>query len=266
MKSHISRRHGTENLKCAICAVVFKSLLERKLHYEQAHLDLQTCMLCKLLVRKMDKHMETDKCIDCSQVFRCKGLIKIHRDQVHKKQTVLPSLESEREVSPSTSFHKIVCHLFVEGLEEGVESLQTLKSLTEKHLEKNFPLSEWIYVFTVESPGGCGFGLHCLFFEEATQTFPGATPVQAQVAAIARAAEKVAEKEVFPLRKSKFVVLSDSRHAILMASTVVLKKSLVSLQGQGKELQVQWIPSGCSFIGKDRAQFLARMVSKRPDS
>jgi len=271
MKSHISRRHGSENLKCLMCEMVFKSQLERQLHYEKAHKNIKTCMLCKNPVRKIGSHLKTEKCKDCNQVFTCEGLFKIHQDQFHEKLNVLgPSHRPEQEVALSVSVashQKLFCNLFVEGLdEEGMDDLQTLKSLTEKHLEKNYPPSKWVYVFTVGSPDGCGFGLHCLFFEEAAPTFPGV--LQAQVAAIARAAEKVAEKGVFPLSStSNFVVLSDSRQAIHMATiSVSLKKSLAVLQGQGKELQVQWIPSGCKFIGKDRAQFLARMVSTGPYS
>jgi len=269
LKNHVSRRHGSENLKCVVCSKFFKSQIARTRHYQFCHKNIKTCMLCKNPARKMGEHLKTDKCNECEKVFPCKGLFKIHRDQFHKKQTAVPR-RSEREVLPLTrltSLNPLVCNLFVDGIEEGMEDLQKLQNLTEMHLEKNFPLSQWVYVFTVESPDGCGFGLHCLFFEEAAPTLSSATPVQVQLAAIARAAEKVTEKEVFPLRKSKFVVLSDSRHAIQMAkSSVPLKKLLAVFQGQGKELQVQWIPSGCKFIGKDRAQFLAKMVSKRPRS
>jgi len=269
LKRHISLRHGSENLKCVVCTKFFKSQMARALHYRIYHKNIQTCMLCKTTVRKMSEHLKTDECTDCSQVFPCKGLFKIHRDNFHKKKTFSsPSSRSMHKIlgsSCSTPLNTLVCNLFINGIEEGMEDFQKLQSLTERHLEKNFPLSEWIYVFTIGSPDGCGFGLHCLFFEEAAQTFPGATLVQAQVAAIAKAVEKVAEKEVFPLRKFKFVVFSDSRNAIQMAkSSVSLIKSLVVLQGQGKKLKVQWIPSGCQFIGKDRALFLSRIVSKGP--
>jgi ribonuclease HI len=117
-----------------------------------------------------------------------------------------------------------------------------------------------------------GYGIHCIFFEEATPMGAGETYFDAEVAAIARAAEKIAETPAFPLNKTKFVILSDSVSAIqfitqaanLHPKSLLFKNSLASLRQQNKLLEAQWIPSHCKIMGNEKADFLAKSATKAP--
>ncbi|XP_059488302.1 uncharacterized protein LOC132204072 [Neocloeon triangulifer] len=154
-------------------------------------------------------------------------------------------------------------------------SNQELKNKTTEHLKKNFPLSEWVHVFTDGSQDKttqrAGHGVYCLFFEESTPMAEGASHFDAEVAAIARAAQKIAEVKNFPLNKTKFVILCDSISAMqficqpanLHPDSLLFKISLVNLRARNHQLDLQWIPSHCQILGNEKADFLAKAGTKK---
>jgi hypothetical protein len=82
-----------------------------------------------------------------------------------------------------------------------------LKLLTKDHLKKNYPLEEWVHVFTggsQENVSNAGYGLNCIFFEESYAMEPSLSSFNAEVKEIVRAVEKIAGTANFPLRITKF--------------------------------------------------------------
>ncbi|XP_059477948.1 uncharacterized protein LOC132198144 [Neocloeon triangulifer] len=166
--------------------------------------------------------------------------------------------------------------LQIEGVEKKSNLQVTeLQKKTDAHLKSNFPLSEWIHIYTDGSQDNstqrAGYGVYCIFFEESTPLPEGANHFDAETAAIARAAQKVAEQDRFPLNKKKFVILSDSTSAIqfvcqpanLHPDSLLFKNSLVRLRKKNHELALQWIPSHCQILGNDKADFLAKAATKK---
>jgi ribonuclease HI len=159
---------------------------------------------------------------------------------------------------------------------KGIHSKEELKKLTEKQLKENFPLQEWVHIFTDGSYDSkskqAGYGVYCLFFEEASSMHLGASPFDAEVAAIASAAKRIAETPDFPMHKKKFVILSDSVSAIqfitktanLHPKSLIFKKSLAKIREQNRQLEIQWIPSHCDIMGNDKADLLAKAGTKKP--
>jgi ribonuclease HI len=92
----------------------------------------------------------------------------------------------------------------------------------------------------------------------------------AEVAAIACAAKKIADTPVFPINIDKFVILSDSISAIqfvtqaanLHPTPLLFKKSLLKADQQ-QDLRMQWIPSHCDSLGKEKADFLIKASTKK---
>jgi hypothetical protein len=73
-----------------------------------------------------------------------------------------------------------------------------LKLVTENHLKKNYPLQEWVHVFTdgsQDNGSNSGYGLHCIFFKESHAMEPGLSTFDAEVKAIVRAVERIAVKK-----------------------------------------------------------------------
>ena len=138
----------------------------------------------------------------------------------------------------------------------------------------NYPLEEWVHVFTdgsQETGSNAGYGLHCIFFEESHAMEPCLSSFDAEVKAIVRAVERIAGTVNFPLRKTKFVILSDSKAAIQSITkaencdelTLTFKQNLVMIRMQQKQLQLQWIPSRCKIPGNEKADALAKLGSKK---
>jgi ribonuclease HI len=100
---------------------------------------------------------------------------------------------------------------------------------------------------------------------------PGLSSFGAEVKAIVRAVEKIAGTANFSLRKTKFVILSDSKMAIQSITkaencdelTLTFKQNLVMLRMQQKQLQLQWILSHCKIPGNEKADALAKLGSKK---
>jgi ribonuclease HI len=142
------------------------------------------------------------------------------------------------------------------------------------YVSKNYPLQEWVHVFTdgsQDNGSNSGYGLHCIFFEESHAMEPGLSTFDAEVKAIVRAVERIAETAIFPLRKTKFVILSDSKAAIQFITkaenydelSLSFKQNLVMIGMQKKLLQLQWIPSHCKIPGNEKADALAKIGAKK---
>jgi hypothetical protein len=104
--------------------------------------------------------------------------------------------------------NSITPNLEIEGIErkEG-KSQPELILLTKDHLKKNYPLEEWVYVFTdgsQENGSNAGYGLHCIFFQESHAMEPGFCTFDAEVKAIARAVEQIAETVTSPRGKPNY--------------------------------------------------------------
>jgi ribonuclease HI len=137
-------------------------------------------------------------------------------------------------------------------------------------MKKNYPLEEWVHVFTdgsQENGSNAGYWLHWIFYEESHAMEPSLSSFGAEVKAIVRAVEKIAGRANFPLRKTKFVILSDSKVAIQCITkaencdelTLTFKQNLVMMRMQQKQLQLQWIPSHWNV----KANALAKLSSKK---
>jgi ribonuclease HI len=151
-----------------------------------------------------------------------------------------------------------------------------LKKLTEEHIKKHFPLQEWVHIFTDGSYDSttkqAGYGIYCLLFEEASPMSLNASAFDAEVAAIAHAAKKIADSQDLPLQKTKFVIFCDSISAIqyitqaanMHSDSLLFKKSLECIKEQNRQLELQWIPSHCDLLGNDKADLLAKKGTKMP--
>jgi ribonuclease HI len=165
----------------------------------------------------------------------------------------------------------------IDGLDKKAShSKIELKAKALAHLDKHFPQGEWLRIYTDGSfdvnKKRAGYGVYCIFFEEATPMCTDSCHFDAEVAAIASAAKKIAETTIFPLQKEKFVILSDSVAAIqfvtkaanLHPTALLFKKSLSKIRQQNRELGLQWIPSHCDIHGNEKADFLAKSATKVP--
>ena len=100
---------------------------------------------------------------------------------------------------------------------------------------------------------------------------PSLSSFGAEVKAIVSAVEKIAGRANFPLRKTKFFILSDSKVAIQCITkaencdelALTFKQNLVMMRMQQKQLQLQWIPSHCKIPGNVKANALAKLSSKK---
>jgi ribonuclease HI len=125
-----------------------------------------------------------------------------------------------------------------------------------------------------------GYKIYRIFFEEATPMSTDACHFDAEVAAIANAARKIAETPIFPLNKAKFQVSilpilsskvtasqpSNSSPKQQNSIQQLFKNSLSTSTSpqQNKELRLEWIPSHCDILGNEKADFLANAATKKP--
>ncbi|XP_059489242.1 uncharacterized protein LOC132204637 [Neocloeon triangulifer] len=159
---------------------------------------------------------------------------------------------------------------------KGEQPADLRQRLTEDHLAKHFPISNWVHIYTDGSldnaSGNTGFGLYCFAFQESHPMPSGSSCFDAECAAIVRAAESILEQPTFPLNKTRFVILSDSKAAIQSIANITnyhptslnFKKALVKLREKNYELSLQWIPSHTNIHGNELADALAKMGSKKP--
>jgi len=169
----------------------------------------------------------------------------------------------------------ITPNLEIEGIEKKEGKSQTeLKLLSENHLKKKYPLEEWVHVFTDgshDNGSNSGYGLHCIFYEESHATEPGLSTFDAKAKAIVRAVERIAETANFPLRTTKFVILTDSKAAIQSITkaqncdelSLSFKQNLVMMIMQQKQLQLQWMISHYKILGIENVDALAKLRSKK---
>jgi len=114
--------------------------------------------------------------------------------------------------------------------------------LTEAHLKKHYPLTNWVHFFT---DGSHDEGVFCTFFEEAKPLSAG--------------------------KETKFVILCDSISAAqfvtradnLHPQALLFKNFLTALRQHNKTLELQWIPNHCDILGNKKADYLAKLAAKK---
>jgi ribonuclease HI len=170
----------------------------------------------------------------------------------------------------------IAPRLTIDGLDQkSSKTPKEVQKLAEDHMKKHYPLTEWVHIFTdgAHNPanGTTGFGVHCQLLQDEHHPLPlGSSHFDAEFAALARAAEMVAEAPNLPLGRRKAVIFSDSIAAIQSATSqinlrpqsIAFKKALVKSRSQNKTLEIQWIPSHSKIWGNEKADALAKMGTK----
>jgi ribonuclease HI len=165
----------------------------------------------------------------------------------------------------------IAPRLTIDGLDQkSSKTPKEVQKLAEDHMKRHYPLTEWVHIFTdgAHNPanGTSGFGVHCQLLQDKHHPLPlGSSLFDAEFAALARAAEMVAEAPNLPLGRRKAVIFSDNTAAIQSAASqinfrpqsIAFKKALVKSRSQNKTLEIQWIPSHSK-----KADALAKMGTK----
>jgi ribonuclease HI len=164
----------------------------------------------------------------------------------------------------------------IDGIsKKSIHSKAEQKELTEKHLQKYYPLDQWEHIYTDGSHDPAtkrsGYGIYCKLFEASLSMSADTTILDTELAAIVKAAEIIAENSTPLTNKTKFVIISDCASAIQLPTkaanlnemTLRYKKCVLSLQQQNKELKLQWVPSHCGIEGNEKADLLAGAARKK---
>ena len=156
---------------------------------------------------------------------------------------------------------------------KALHSDQELKHLTETYLDKQYPSSEWIRVFTDGSAEKAienrGSGIFI--------TLPGGSTLEKAIASGARCSNYKAEAEAIKealvmldnhaTQESKVVILSDAKSVLQTLdnphSTDLnsLLQKIVETRKNTQTLILQWIPGHCNVMENERADTLARTGS-----
>jgi ribonuclease HI len=168
--------------------------------------------------------------------------------QITERSTSKLLVKLDKKVSEKSSSSYVPD---IEGINDTKKDMTTkdLKNLTLKHIEKHYPTTQWLCIYTDGSAnnGKAGAGVYCDLFE-ASYTLEGSC-MDAEIFAIQKAVENIKKLE------SKYIViLSDCKSAL---QTVAEKYDKEKPFEKNKTI-FQWIPGHCGIHGNFMADKLAK--------